>query len=210
VISKQNAVGRGRPRTFDPAQAVEIAQRLFHAHGYDNVGVVRLAKEIGIEQPSLYSAFGNKLGLFEAVVERYAASEGAFIASAFAESDTVLDGVHDMLRAAADLYSQVDSPSGCLIMEGSYGAHDEGARSVCLAKRSAVELFIADYVDRKYSGRGIEAATMAMIALAGLSASARAGVQREQLRKFALIAFDGIQAIIVPERPGHSTFHDLA
>ncbi|MGB3470424.1 MAG: TetR/AcrR family transcriptional regulator [Erythrobacter sp.] len=195
-MTKKIMPKRGRPRKFDPDRATEVAQNLFHAYGYDNVGVVRLAKDIGIEQPSLYAAFGNKLGLFKAVVERYAHGDGAFIPAAFAGAQTVTEGLKRMLEAAADLYSRDNGRAGCLIMEGAHGAHDEGARSLCAEKRAATEAFISGYVETRHPGRGEDVAAMTMIALAGLSASARAGMTGEQLLKFSHIAADALRSLI--------------
>jgi hypothetical protein len=39
---------RGRPRRFDPDEAVATAQRLFHAKGYDGVSVADLTRALGI------------------------------------------------------------------------------------------------------------------------------------------------------------------
>lgn len=37
----------GRPRQFDPEQAIETAQHLFHSRGYDAVSVADLTKAFG-------------------------------------------------------------------------------------------------------------------------------------------------------------------
>ncbi len=199
-MSKESVPKRGRPRKFDPEAAVEVAQGLFHSHGYDNVGVVLLAKEIGIEQPSLYAAFGNKLGIFEAVTDRYAGGDGAFIAVAFENADDVSSGLRSMLVTAAELYSRNDGSAGCLIMEGAQGTHDEGARAICADKRAATETFISEYVEAEHAGHGAEIAALVMIALAGLSSSARAGMTGEQLVKFSHIAANGLDDLLKKNR----------
>ena len=63
---------RGRPRSFDLDQAIDIAMKLFHARGYDAVGVAELVAALGIKPPSFYAAFGSKAGLLERALERYA------------------------------------------------------------------------------------------------------------------------------------------
>lgn len=191
-VDNKSAPRRGRPRRFDVDQATGVAQALFHAHGFDHVGVTRLAKEIGIEQPSLYAAFGNKLGVFKAAVERYAASEGAFIADALAGSETVEEGLRALLMAAAVNYSREGASCGCLIMEGAHATFDDGARAICAGKRAATHDILAAYVENSHAGLGDEIATMVMITLAGLSASARSGVGTEPLLGFARLAADGL------------------
>lgn len=43
----------GRPRQFDAEQAIETAQRLFHARGYDAVSVADLTCAFGINPRAL-------------------------------------------------------------------------------------------------------------------------------------------------------------
>ena len=56
--------GRGRPRGFDPETALAVGQRMFHAHGYEGVGLAALTDALGIKPPSFYMAFGSKAGFF--------------------------------------------------------------------------------------------------------------------------------------------------
>ncbi len=51
--------------------AIDTAMKLFHARGYDAVGVAELGEELGITPPSFYAAFGSKAGLLERVLKRY-------------------------------------------------------------------------------------------------------------------------------------------
>jgi TetR/AcrR family transcriptional repressor for divergent bdcA len=66
---------RGRPRRFDPDQAVTTAQQLFHARGYDAVSVADVTEALGINPPSFYAAFGNKAGLYTRVLDRWTSTE---------------------------------------------------------------------------------------------------------------------------------------
>ena len=45
--------------------------RLFWKHGYDGTGLVDLERATGLGRQSLYGVFGDKRGLFLAVVEHY-------------------------------------------------------------------------------------------------------------------------------------------
>lgn len=46
------------------------ALELFHARGYDAVGVQEIAETAGVTKPTLYYYFGNKKGLLEALLSR--------------------------------------------------------------------------------------------------------------------------------------------
>ncbi len=78
----------GRPRQFDAEQAIETAQRLFHARGYDAVSVADLTQAFGINPPSFYAAFGSKLGLYTRVLQRYSQT-GAIPIDACCETTAV-------------------------------------------------------------------------------------------------------------------------
>lgn len=52
VMTTKHSRTPGRPRQFDPEQAIETAQHLFHSRGYDAVSVADLTKAFGINPPS--------------------------------------------------------------------------------------------------------------------------------------------------------------
>jgi AcrR family transcriptional regulator len=61
---------RGRPR--DPERfrrPVEEARHHFYAHGLERASVDAIAAEAGVSKMTIYSNFGSKEGLFEAVVQ---------------------------------------------------------------------------------------------------------------------------------------------
>lgn len=61
---------RGRPR--DPERfhrIVEAARKHFYAHGLERASVDAIAAEAGVSKMTIYSHFGSKDGLFEAVVQ---------------------------------------------------------------------------------------------------------------------------------------------
>lgn len=61
---------RGRPR--DPERyrrIMEAARNHFYAHGLERASVDAIAAEAGVSKMTIYSNFGSKEGLFEAVVQ---------------------------------------------------------------------------------------------------------------------------------------------
>ena len=108
---------RGRPRSFDTERAVETAMKLFHARGYDGVGVAELSRELGIKPPSFYAAFGSKAGLFERALQRYAAGEANVFAHAQAGGGSVGEVLERTLLRAAHLYPRREGAAGCLVLD---------------------------------------------------------------------------------------------
>jgi len=61
----------GRPRGFDIEQVLGNAMLVFWKKGYEATGLVDLERATGLGRQSLYGVFGDKRGLFLAVVEHY-------------------------------------------------------------------------------------------------------------------------------------------
>lgn len=61
---------RGRPRDPERSRRIlEAARNHFYAHGLERASVDAIAAEAGVSKMTIYSNFGSKEGLFEAVVE---------------------------------------------------------------------------------------------------------------------------------------------
>ncbi|KPU58419.1 TetR/AcrR family transcriptional regulator [Bacillus wiedmannii] len=60
-----------RLREFDEEKALDAAMQLFWEKGYAATSLSDLTAKMEIQKPSLYSAFGDKEGLFEAALRRY-------------------------------------------------------------------------------------------------------------------------------------------
>ena len=63
---------RGRPLSFDREHAIEQAMLLFWEHGYEATSLNDLTTALSVAPSSIYTAFGDKKGLFMAAVQRYA------------------------------------------------------------------------------------------------------------------------------------------
>src|ERR1043165_5573092 len=69
---------RGRPRDPELGRRIlETAQRHFNEHGLERANVDAIAADAGVSKMTVYSNFGSKEGLFQAVVrDRTAAVAG--------------------------------------------------------------------------------------------------------------------------------------
>ncbi len=177
---------RGRPRSFDMEQAVEAAMKLFHARGYDAVGVAELSSELGIKPPSFYAAFGSKAGLFERVLQRYVMGEANLFAHAQAEGGGVGAVLERMLLQAARVYPRCNGAAGCLVIEGTRNSTDPDARALTASMRQAGRTAIRDFVAAHSPARAEEITDFAMVSLLGMSAAAHGGADEAMLQTFAV------------------------
>ena len=166
-------------------RAVDAAMKLFHARGYDAVGVAELGAALGIAPPSFYAAFGSKAGLFARALQRYQDSEANIFARARAQGGTVAQTVDRMFAHAARIYPAHDGIAGCLVLDGTRNSADPEARALASAAREANRKAIRDFIATGYPARAGKLADLVTIALAGMSAAARDGAPRASLNAFA-------------------------
>ena len=203
MITTEITARRGRPRAFDAETAVEIAMALFHERGYDAVGVAELSAAMGIGPPSLYAAFGSKQGLFERAVALYLSREGAFMPQTLAEDGPVAAVIALLFNRAAESYSANRGRPGCLVMDGARNSADADvcdfiAGLKAASRRSLVERLRRDFPQSDYPGLAERLADFVTVTLAGLSASARDGMDRRALRQVAALAAEGFRAACPP------------
>ena len=176
---------RGRPRSFDLDRAIATAMKLFHARGYDAVGVAELVAALGIKPPSFYAAFGSKAGLLEHALERYAASEANIFTRARAEGGGVAEVIDRTLARAARLYPERDGIAGCLVLDGTRNSADAEARALTAAAKRASREAIRDFIATEHPDRADDLTAFVTIAMAGMSAAARDGADEATLAAFA-------------------------
>lgn len=163
--------------------------RVFWEKGYAGASMTDLTAAMGIASPSLYAAFGSKEGLYREAIEHYVA---VFSPSFWGVMDlpTARESVEGLLRNAACVFSDVGSPTGCMVMQTAMeeaALSPELAGSLCQMRASN-----ADTLARRLQ-RGVEDGDVApgtdIRAVAdfyatvhkGLSLSARGGAGADEL-----------------------------
>lgn len=182
---------RGRPRAFDRDEALAKAQALFHLKGYDTLGVADLTAAIGINPPSFYAAFGSKAALYAEALRLYERNEGLDVASALAEGVPLGEGIASILQQAANAYVSGNA-KGCMVIEGARSTADPEAGAEVRSRLEAARCFIRDRIAAHGSLQAELLADYVMMAMSGLSASARNGLPLERMRVLASMAADGV------------------
>ncbi|TWA83399.1 TetR family transcriptional regulator [Azospirillum brasilense] len=185
MVATKKSEPRGRRRSFDVDEAVETAMRLFHARGYDAVGVAELGAELGIKPPSFYAAFGSKAGLFERALRRYAAGEANIFARALAEGGDVATVIGRTLALAAELYPSQGGTAGCLVLDGARNSADPEAQALADAAKREGRAAVRDFIATEAPDRADALADLVVVAMMGMSAAARDGADRDRLERVA-------------------------
>ncbi len=177
---------RGRPRRFDPQEAIATAQHLFHARGYDAVSVADVTEALGINTPSFYAAFGNKVGLYNRVLDHWASTGAIPLNNILRPDRPVPEALAAVLEEAARRYA-ANPAAGCLVLEGTR-CNDPGAREAARAFNLAGEELIRDYVAARYPEAAARVTDFVSTTMSGLSVKARNGHGLDQLLATARLA----------------------
>ena len=119
-----------RPRQFDSDAALDAAQGVFHARGFEATSVQHLVDATGLSRSSLYATFGDKHGLFLAVLDRYA-EIGKAATDAVCASCSPVQAIRNVLNQAV---TETGDAPGCLLVNV---AVERASRDPEMAARSA-------------------------------------------------------------------------
>jgi len=105
---------RGRPRQYEPDQALGKAATTFWKRGYAGTSLDDLVAATGMNRPSLYAAFGDKRDIYLKTLDRYRAQSRAIGAQIIADDPPLRVFLARFYRAALDIYlADNDEARGC-------------------------------------------------------------------------------------------------
>jgi AcrR family transcriptional regulator len=138
-----------RHREFDEAEVLDRAMDVFWCLGYEGASIAELTRAMGLTSPSIYAAFGNKRGLFDAVLRRYRDRRMAFKDWAFSGS-TAREVAERVLLGAAEWLVDPNEPLGCLSVQAgvSAGVDNLEVPKQLTAVRRQLEISMRDRFER--------------------------------------------------------------
>jgi AcrR family transcriptional regulator len=183
---------RGRPRTLDKNDALEVIAKTFQTKGYLNTSLDDLTEATGLSRPSLYAAYGNKLATFLKTLK-------SRISESHVRTMRALNSTEDLEQALIRFYDTIldtyfidpgRGNNGCLLFTSAPTCcHIEEVESI-LSKTT-------DNLDKIISGRMHEVLRTANVVdidagselvtntLIGLCTRARSGASLKELKKMA-------------------------
>ena len=184
---------RSPRRPFDREAGVVVAKDLFHERGYDAVGVAELTRALGINPPSLYAAYGNKLSMYLAALEVFGQRMATEAVGALATGPNLHAGLRNFYEAALDIYLGKDGEmaQGCLVFTTAVteATTEPEIKTMLQAQLAgmdeAVKALIAVRVPSADPTTIAAAAELASGTLLNLATRARAGTPRTVLSGIA-------------------------
>lgn len=179
----------GRPLSFDRDEALEQAMLLFWAHGYEGTSLSDLTKALGVTPPSIYTAFGDKKGLFLETVDRYLGGDPT-ASGVIDRAPSAREGAFELMRQAAIGFTGDKTPSGCLLATSAISCSEAAGdvqRHLANIRRGIQER-LAGRIARAIKERELPDDTNApvlaahvMAVIQGMSTLARDGATQEEL-----------------------------
>lgn len=182
-------MAKGRPRSFDKDEALDIALKLFWQYGYEGASISQLADAMGIKIPSLYAAFGHKENLFKQAVQRYGELNGKLYHDSFAKK-TAKEVIQSILEGEVELVTRETCPDGCLVIQGALATSpaSESVRKFMCELRAMAESWMRERFERARKEGDLppeaDPATLACYVMAlnsGIAVQAKSGVGKERL-----------------------------
>lgn len=187
---------RGRPRSFDKAEALEKAMHIFWRDGYRDASLADLCSAMGLTKPSLYAAYGNKEALFLSALDRYMDDCIRPAIEPLLFADTARDGIRTLLRDSVNALCDGETPLGCMIANSvGYTSLTETpppvSAAILAASKETPNAIRARLIAANVSGDIDAKVTYFETLIAGLSTLARQGMSRDTLLKVVDTAFIG-------------------
>lgn len=182
------AGSRGRPRSFDPDEALKRAAERFRTHGYSGTSLDDLSAATGLARPSLAAAFGDKRALYIAAIDRLAGRVERQLLRLGELGLPLREIVERVLLGGIDLYlTGSDGPEGCLILNtaSTQAAADPGVRDRMTAFLAMEDARIAELLAAAGSPTPEMHGRIVAAVLHSLSVRARGGTPRPELEQVA-------------------------
>lgn len=186
---------RGRPREYDPEEALAAALGEFRRRGYTATSLDHLSDATRMARPSLYAAFGNKFEIYRKAVRQYSEQTAERRLHALFEEPSLEKGLEDYFGAIIDAYFSLEGePLGCPVLSVISG---EAAADPVIGAELAASVGKSDSLLQKRMTMAAEAgeiapdadvrglATMLAALQHSLALRARAGTPRPELLAIA-------------------------
>lgn len=117
----------GRVREFDEDKVLDAAMQLFWEKGYEATSLSDLTSRMGIQRPSIYSAFGDKKELFETALRKYTMSHASEARTRLQNQPSVREAFRALFENVVHEEYSVSRSRGCFCINTmvELAPHDE-------------------------------------------------------------------------------------
>ena len=120
---------KGRPKTFNKAQASKIAMETYWKEGIENVSLNEMCRKIGESKPSVYREYGGEEGLQLAALELYYKDRVEPVGKILFDAESILVGIKSAFNFLINEHF-IDEKMGAACMFNREGMHPSENLSV--------------------------------------------------------------------------------
>ena len=106
-----------RPIQYDPKEVLDKAMNIFWKKGYEQTSIQDIVAVTGLKPGSIYNIYGNKEGLFEAVLDLYATEALRVAKEVLLEGDDGLKNIEKFLDDVVLSSISNEKTNGCLMVK---------------------------------------------------------------------------------------------
>lgn len=192
----------GRTREFNEEVVLDRALELFWQRGYEASSMSDLCDAMGLRAGSVYSAFGDKRGLFVRCLRRYAETLSAQALQCIHAGSSGLQGIRAYFANLVDAMVEGRRRWGCLLTNSviEFAARDPELASVFEVHFSRLETAFGAALARAQAagelrpGAGPHDATFLLAVVQGMNVLAKTQPGRATLERIASEAITGLAA----------------
>ncbi|MEK7015729.1 TetR/AcrR family transcriptional regulator [Bacillus sp. FSL R9-9410] len=176
-----------RTREFDEDQVLDAAMQLFWEKGYEATSLSDLTSRMGIQRPSIYSAFGDKKELFEAALRRYTMSRASDTRTRLQSHSSVKEAFSIFFADVVNEEYAEDLSKGCFCINTmvELAPHDERFEILTREHQMYLAVIFQETIERGIQSGELEVNTDAkslaqalIVALIGLTVMMKSRPQR--------------------------------
>ncbi|EEK72367.1 MULTISPECIES: TetR/AcrR family transcriptional regulator [Bacillus] len=176
-----------RTREFDEDQVLDAAMQLFWEKGYEATSLSDLTSRMGIQRPSIYSAFGDKKELFEAALRRYTMSRASDTRTRLQSHSSVKEAFSIFFADVVNEEYAGDLSKGCFCINTmvELAPHDERFEILTREHQMYLAVIFQETIERGIQSGELEVNTDAkslaqalIVALIGLTVMMKSRPQR--------------------------------
>lgn len=186
----------GRPRQFNPDDALKKALDLFWQLGYERAGMTELLQATGLARQSLYNTFTDKHTLYLKCLDLYVKSHLAEMERRLAAAGSSYDGLVEYVLAETK-----GSPWGCMVTNAAteFASSDDQVTSLVRRYWGDLERMVISALEKSIAEGDLPAglparrsAQMLCNALVGITVQRRAGRPQADMDAAAMAAIEGL------------------
>ena len=203
---------RGRPRAYDPRQALQRVTESFWKSGYSGTSLDDLSRAANMNRPSLYAAFGSKREMYLRALDQYWVAGFAAMRESLSGTHAVREELLTVYRLAVEMYLPTRGrPRGCFAIGTALteAVEDPQIRAALVHGLQTIDagfearLRVAQANGELHDGASPPVlATLASAMLHSIAIRARAGASRQSLEALARNTVDIICTWRIPASEG--------